>query len=1424
MKKLINVRTLTVLILLLAVVLLLRNQQARTEWLDGWSYRETIYVKEKSGTLLKDYQVRIELKSDYFEFNLCKENGDDIRFTDEEGSLLSYWIEKWPSENIENSSAVIWVRLPQLKPYEEKKIYMYYGNSQAISYSNLTSTMDFIEVIKAKVSTEETTIPFAMNHNLVLASPPLKDSTEPVAVLTYHKEGGLRAVLTSHTLNTSSNQEAEVYFLGANQGFYKLSENAFLNVEKGSVDAITSNFVKQTPTTILSDSIDNYYWLPFSSIMIEPPSDMQERFLYLKYLKNLSYGSSLVCAEEADNTTITLDNCEITNFRFLIKEPVTTLYDASANGYSQLYFLTTETVSKNLDLSADKTQPVFVNCQYNPEANLIPQLHAVNSVSLDFINDPADFKEVETSITAWFTVFLKEGVFVVSKAVLPEPEVSISRISGMVFEDKNLNFTFDPDEDLPISNVKVRLYEDVNENGRIDVSDTFILESQTSSDGWYNLPGKPGHRYLIAVSALSAGRISGTEKLPYELIPEQTCVAAIEENTKRYIAKPGGENPDVSDYWSEDPDPAMNVYEHVISADLSGAESLEGLDIGFCYTLVTVTADSDLPSQGSLRQAIYNSNWLGNSSKIAFYLSKEQRGYNEPFDNFEITLRKELPPVSSAVKIAGSNLNKEASDSKITISAGESFIDCGLKINSPNVSIENLEFVGFNRGIFVDVPQLEARFGLNEAEPVSNLRILSDEQIRNPVFSATEKETRLTIPLSYFDPVLAKQVIEIPLPQGISEISLLKSIKETKNIENGKTAPSLFRKFSAQTRQTALFSGKDQDLWINGARKTLLKKQVKKIYSEESEDLTLESAFPFDALNENGVQSSPASFKGTEFTVPLKEGEICRIYSETTTSLSIKDAFSEETITTSTTGMYEYTASQNSIAKIDSTEPVWVFLDSGRNKTPVPPASNIYTGITLKNLHITASEKTLLTAYVKFADGTLKTIEKTFDIPGSYDIYEAGNIDESLRNEPAAILILSSKPVYAFTVQNERITPLVPHNLLSNRYTSELHSRVLLVSSYITTRVKIDSQDFTYETTLVAGPYDPGFIIIDRELKGFEVSSQYPISVFFIEDLTGDLYLPCSNKDGGFKEATVSSDSSFSPFNSQIKITKNSFIGCNKGIVVSEGIAVTASENRFIGNLMAIDLNDDGKDEPDDLINIDQPNLGVDSPVVTSAVYLDGTLTVSGYVGVPQSSTFDEGIVEVYLSTVEGNPRMLLGKAEVKNGTFTLVTADLGFKPRATDHVMATFTFKDGSTSEFSRSERIDPAPVISNVEAVHIYPLDETSTESGVTTITWITDIPATSKVIYDTTSHSSTETYTFETTETTDLVTTHTVVLTGLKHNTIYYFRVISKNEYGDQAISYEYVIPPGRAEADTDLCAACHRGHTGVARPLLLPYARE
>lgn len=107
---------------------------------EGWKYRREIVIKENSGKTLTNYQILVEFNSSNFDFSKAKPDGSDIRFVDDEGHELAYWIEEWSSDE-----AKIWVKIPEIPAGDEAKIYMYYGNPNAESKSNGEAVFEFFD-------------------------------------------------------------------------------------------------------------------------------------------------------------------------------------------------------------------------------------------------------------------------------------------------------------------------------------------------------------------------------------------------------------------------------------------------------------------------------------------------------------------------------------------------------------------------------------------------------------------------------------------------------------------------------------------------------------------------------------------------------------------------------------------------------------------------------------------------------------------------------------------------------------------------------------------------------------------------------------------------------------------------------------------------------------------------------------------------------------------------------------------------------------------------------------------------------------------------------------------------------------------------------------------------------------------------------
>ncbi|HLD20047.1 MAG TPA: DUF2341 domain-containing protein, partial [Patescibacteria group bacterium] len=104
-----------------------------------WSYRKKItFDNSAQAENLTNFPVMVKLTSSNFDFTKAKTNGEDIRFTDSNGTTeLSYEIEQWSAAG---QIAVIWIKVPQIDlSSATDTIYVYYGNASVTDGQAATS-------------------------------------------------------------------------------------------------------------------------------------------------------------------------------------------------------------------------------------------------------------------------------------------------------------------------------------------------------------------------------------------------------------------------------------------------------------------------------------------------------------------------------------------------------------------------------------------------------------------------------------------------------------------------------------------------------------------------------------------------------------------------------------------------------------------------------------------------------------------------------------------------------------------------------------------------------------------------------------------------------------------------------------------------------------------------------------------------------------------------------------------------------------------------------------------------------------------------------------------------------------------------------------------------------------------------------------
>lgn len=121
-------------ILLIPVALIVTvfvKQDIEASWFDpGWGFRQKIPITNASGATQADFQSDITINtSTLISAGKLQASCQDIRFTDQSGKVLPYWIEP---TTCNTATTKIWIKVPTITT-SGADIYFYYGNVSATS-------------------------------------------------------------------------------------------------------------------------------------------------------------------------------------------------------------------------------------------------------------------------------------------------------------------------------------------------------------------------------------------------------------------------------------------------------------------------------------------------------------------------------------------------------------------------------------------------------------------------------------------------------------------------------------------------------------------------------------------------------------------------------------------------------------------------------------------------------------------------------------------------------------------------------------------------------------------------------------------------------------------------------------------------------------------------------------------------------------------------------------------------------------------------------------------------------------------------------------------------------------------------------------------------------------------------------------------
>lgn len=129
-------------IIILSLCCLFFRQVSSQSCYPGFDYRRSVQITNPNAVPYTDFQVAVEVNTaSLLAAGKVKYNGDDFRFKDNLGNVLSYWFDP---ETYNQASTTFWVKVPVLDA-TTTYIYIYYGNPSAGPVSSGEATFDLFD-------------------------------------------------------------------------------------------------------------------------------------------------------------------------------------------------------------------------------------------------------------------------------------------------------------------------------------------------------------------------------------------------------------------------------------------------------------------------------------------------------------------------------------------------------------------------------------------------------------------------------------------------------------------------------------------------------------------------------------------------------------------------------------------------------------------------------------------------------------------------------------------------------------------------------------------------------------------------------------------------------------------------------------------------------------------------------------------------------------------------------------------------------------------------------------------------------------------------------------------------------------------------------------------------------------------------------
>jgi len=296
------------------------------------------------------------------------------------------------------------------------------------------------------------------------------------------------------------------------------------------------------------------------------------------------------------------------------------------------------------------------------------------------------------------------------------------------------------------------------------------------------------------------------------------------------------------------------------------------------------------------------------------------------------------------------------------------------------------------------------------------------------------------------------------------------------------------------------------------------------------------------------------------------------------------------------------------------------------------------------------------------------------------------------------------------------------------------------------------SQDFTFTTAQNPNDTTPPTITFDPS-TGIGQPSETQVTISWTTNEDSDSFID------------YSTDKSFSLSQGSPQMTTQhsvTLVGLKPGTQYFFRIRSTDPS----GNTAILDNNGQGFS----FVTASGPNPPVISNIqITDVTY--NSVKISWQTDIPSNSLVEYGFDTSY-GKIAGQNDSTTSHSVTLTGLLSQATYHFRVRSKAqTEAVSQDYTFTTQPSPSITLAEQPGP-PKISQVEVAVI------THNSAV--ITWITNEPATSKVIFGTSTS-----YGMETPEENILTIKHAVTLTGLNKETTYYFKVISKDSSGNESV---------------------------------------